>query len=134
MKAVLPDDLRDLFSKAGYSNSWYQYVKAGDWLVLLLSGALVVLSYTLLWRGGVADRAIVKRDGQTIIEISLNSARKTSVEGPLGTTVIEVQPGRARVFFRPRSAPVLCAARLAHARRCCGYLCAESHHAAIEWP
>lgn len=101
MKVVLPDDLRDLFSKAGYSHSWYQYVKAGDWLVLLLSGALVVLSYTLLWRGGVADRAIVKRDGQTIIEISLNSASKTSVEGPLGTTVIEVQPGRARVFSDP---------------------------------
>jgi hypothetical protein len=101
MKAVLPDDLRKIFSKAGSSGSWHKYLKVGDWLVLLLSCALVVLSYTLLWRGGVADRAIVKRDGQTIIEISLNSARKTRVEGPLGTTVIEVQPGRARVFSDP---------------------------------
>lgn len=101
MKAVLPDDLRKIFSKAGSSGSWHKYLKVGDWLVLLLSCALVVSSYTLLWRGGVADRAIVKRDGQTIIEISLNSARKTRVEGPLGTTVIEVQPGRARVFSDP---------------------------------
>ncbi|MDO9273760.1 MAG: NusG domain II-containing protein [Rugosibacter sp.] len=101
MKAVLPDDLRKIFSKAGYSGSWHKYLKVGDWLVLFLSCALVVLFYTLLWRGGVADRAIVKRDGQTIIEISLNSASKTRVEGPLGTTVIEVQPGRARVFSDP---------------------------------
>ncbi|MDO8313779.1 MAG: NusG domain II-containing protein [Rugosibacter sp.] len=101
MKAVLPDDLCKIFSKAGSSGSWHKYLKVGDWLVLLLSCALVVSSYTLLWRGGVADRAIVKRDGQTIIEISLNSARKTRVEGPLGTTVIEVQPGRARVFSDP---------------------------------
>ena len=101
MKAVLPDDLRKIFSKAGSSGSWHKYLKVGDWLVLFLSCALVVLSYTLLWRGGVADRAIVKRDGQTIIEISLNSASKTRVEGPLGTTVIEVQPGRARVFSDP---------------------------------
>lgn len=101
MKAVLPDDLRDIFSKAGYLSSWYQYFKAGDWLVLLLGCAVVVFLYALLWRGGVADRAIVKRDGKTVIEISLNSARKISVEGPLGTTVIEVQPGRARVFSDP---------------------------------
>ncbi|TAJ22944.1 MAG: NusG domain II-containing protein [Rugosibacter sp.] len=101
MKAVLPDDLREIFSKAGYSGSWHKYLKVGDWLVLFLSCALVVLSYTLLWRGGVADRAIVKRDGQTIIEISLNSASKTRVVGPLGTTVIEVQPGRVRVFSDP---------------------------------
>jgi hypothetical protein len=41
------------------------YLKVGDWLLLLLSCALVAASYPLLWRGGVADRAIVKRDGQT---------------------------------------------------------------------
>lgn len=101
MKAVLPDDLRDIFSKAGSLGSWHKHLKAGDWAVLFFSGALVVFLYMLLWCGGVADRAIVKRDGKTIIEISLNSARKTSVEGPLGATVIEVQPGRARVFSDP---------------------------------
>ncbi|WP_202635680.1 NusG domain II-containing protein [Rugosibacter aromaticivorans] len=105
MKAVLPDDLREIFSEARHesrnSGSWHKYLKAGDWLVLLVSGALVVFSYALLWRGGVADRAIVKRDGKTVIELSLNSARKARVEGPLGTTVIEVQPGRARVFSDP---------------------------------
>ena len=102
MKAVLPDDLRDILGKAGASlGLWHKHLKAGDWVVLLFSGALVVSLYMLLWRGDMADRAIVKRDGKTIIEISLNSAGKTRVGGPLGTTVIEVQPGRARIFSDP---------------------------------
>ena len=101
MKAVLPDDLREVFSKAGSLGSWHKHLKAGDWVVLFFSCVLVVFLYTLLWRGGVADRAIVKRDGKTVIEISLNDSRKASVDGPLGATVIEVQPGRARVLSDP---------------------------------
>ncbi|MGB4765601.1 MAG: NusG domain II-containing protein, partial [Rugosibacter sp.] len=83
--------------------AWHQALKVGDWLVLLLGSIAVASSYTLLWRGGVADRAIVQRDGKTIVELSLNSARKVSVDGALGVTVIEVQPGRARVLSDPGS-------------------------------
>lgn len=107
MKAGLPDDLRALFNAAWRGGeavqAWHQALKVGDWLVLLLGSIVVVSSYTLLWRGGAADRAIVKRDGKTIVELSLNSARKVSVDGALGVTVIEVQPGRARVLSDPGS-------------------------------
>jgi hypothetical protein len=40
---------------------------------------LVAASYPLLWRGGVADRAIVKRDGQLVTELALNIPRKYEV-------------------------------------------------------
>ncbi|MBH1961149.1 MAG: NusG domain II-containing protein [Rhodocyclales bacterium] len=107
MKAGLPDDLRALFNAAWRGGeavqAWHQALKVGDWLVLLLGSIAVASSYTLLWRGGVADRAIVQRDGKTIVELSLNSARKVSVDGALGVTVIEVQPGRARVLSDPGS-------------------------------
>jgi hypothetical protein len=76
-------------------------LRPGDWLLLLVSAALVAVSYPLLWRGGVADRAIVKRDGQLVTELALNVPRRFEVEGAIGTTVIEVQPGRARVLSDP---------------------------------
>ncbi|MCK9989088.1 MAG: NusG domain II-containing protein [Rugosibacter sp.] len=105
MKDRLPDDLRALFNAAWRggeaARAWHQELKAGDWLVLLLGSIAVACSCALLWRGGVADRAIVQRDGKTVVELSLDSARKVPVDGALGVTVIEVQPGRARVLSDP---------------------------------
>ncbi|OHC65307.1 MAG: hypothetical protein A2045_09840 [Rhodocyclales bacterium GWA2_65_20] len=80
---------------------WRTLLKPGDWVLLVVAGALVAMSYPLLWRGGTADRAIVKRDGQVVTELALNVARKYEVTGAIGTTLIEVQPGRARVLSDP---------------------------------
>ena len=98
-----PDGLRELLRTAAGAGSgpWHQLLRPGDWLLLLVSVALVAASYPLLWRGGVADRAIVKRDGQVVTELALNVPRRFQVEGAIGTTVIEVQPGRARVLSDP---------------------------------
>ena len=99
----IPDGLRELLAHAAGEGHtpWRSLLKAGDWLLLLAVGVLVAASYPLLWRGGVADRAIVKRDGQLVTELALNVARKYEVTGAIGTTVIEVQPGRARVLSDP---------------------------------
>lgn len=99
----LPEDLRGLLRAAGTAGhvSWREMLRPGDWLLLLCALALVAASYPLLWRGGVADRAIVKRDGQVVTELALNSPRRYEVEGAIGTTVIEIQPGRARVLADP---------------------------------
>ncbi len=103
MNDSLPDGLRELLKTAAGAGSgpWHQLLRPGDWLLLLLSTALVIASYPMLWRGGVADRAIVKRDGQVVTELALNVPRRFEVEGAIGTTVIEVQPGRARVLSDP---------------------------------
>ena len=103
MNERLPEGLRELFQAAvgpGHG-PWRGLFRPGDWLLVLLSAALVAASYPLLWRGGVADRAIVKRDGQVVTELALNTPRRYEVEGAIGTTVIEVQPGRARVLSDP---------------------------------
>ena len=99
----LPDGLRELLAQATGAGQppWRSQLKPGDWLLLLAAAALVAASFPLLWRGGVADRAIVKRDGQLVTELALNVARKYEVTGAIGTTVIEVQPGRARVLSDP---------------------------------
>jgi hypothetical protein len=103
MRDRIPDGLRELLAHAAGEGHapWRSLLKAGDWLLLLAVGVLVAASYPLLWRGGVADRAIVKRDGQLVTELALNVARKYEVTGAIGTTVIEVQPGRARVLSDP---------------------------------
>ena len=103
MKGTVPDSLRELLAHAAGEGHapWRTLLKPGDWLLLLAAGSLVAASYPLLWRGGTADRAIVKRDGQLVTELALNVARKYPVTGAIGTTVIEVQPGRARVLSDP---------------------------------
>lgn len=103
MKERIPDGLRELLAHATGAGHrpWRTLLKPGDWLLLLVAALVVAASYPLLWRGGVADRAIVKRDGQLVTELALNAPRKYSVAGAIGTTVIEVQPGRARVLSDP---------------------------------
>ena len=80
---------------------WLGLVRPGDWLVMLAGLAAVGASVPLLWRAGAADLAVVKRDGTVVAELPLTQARRLDVAGPLGTTVIEVQPGRARVASDP---------------------------------
>ena len=103
MNPQIPDGLRELLALAAGAGQapWRTLLRPGDWLLLLCCAALVAASYPLLWRGGVADRAIVKRDGRLVTELALNVARKYEVTGAIGTTVIEVQPGRARVLSDP---------------------------------
>ncbi len=103
MNERIPDGLRELLTHAAGAEHapWGTLLKPGDWLLLLAAAVAVAASYPLLWRGGVADRAIVKLDGQLVTELALNTPRKYEVTGAIGTTVIEVQPGRARVLSDP---------------------------------
>ncbi|MDA8256239.1 MAG: NusG domain II-containing protein [Betaproteobacteria bacterium] len=103
MTERIPDGLRELLTHAAGAGHlpWRALFKPGDWLLLLCAAALVAASFPLLWRGGVADRAIVRRDGQVVTELALNLPRKYEVTGAIGTTVIEVRPGRARVLSDP---------------------------------
>lgn len=80
---------------------WLSLLHPGDWLVALAALAAVAVSFPLLWRGGPAEKAVVKRDGTVVAELPLNISKRIEVQGALGTSVIEVQPGRARVAADP---------------------------------
>ena len=49
----------------------------------------------------MADRAIVRQEGRVFAEIDLKARKQIEVPGPLGTTLIAVEPGRARVVSDP---------------------------------
>ncbi len=76
-------------------------VRAGDWVVIALAVVVVVASFPFLWRGGPAERVVVRLDGHIVGEYPLTAKRRVDVAGPLGTTVVEVEPGRARVLSDP---------------------------------
>lgn len=80
---------------------WLVLIRPGDWLVILAAAGLVGASVPVFWQGGMADRAIIRQEGKVFAEVDLRTKQKFEVSGPLGTTLIAVEPGRARVVSDP---------------------------------
>jgi hypothetical protein len=80
---------------------WLALMRPGDWLVVLGGIALVGASIPFFWQGGLAEKAVVRQNGQVFAEIDLRAPRQIEVPGPLGTTLIAVEPGRVRVVSDP---------------------------------
>jgi hypothetical protein len=80
---------------------WLAFLRPGDWLVIAGGAGLVGITLPLLWQGGFADRAIIRQDGQVFAEVDLASRRDLAVPGPLGTTLVAIEPGRARIVADP---------------------------------
>jgi len=81
--------------------AWARHLRVGDGLVLAAALAFRVGSALSLWQGGRPDKAIIKAGGKVFAEVDLAVPRVVEVPGPLGSTRIEVQPGRARVAADP---------------------------------
>ena len=81
--------------------NWLELVKAGDVLLALVVAIATAAAFPLLWQGGLADRAVVRQGGQVFAELDLHARRTLSVPGPLGNTLIAIEPGRARVVSDP---------------------------------
>lgn len=80
---------------------WLSLLQGGDWILLSCATLAVGISFPLLWQSGPAARAVVRVDGRIVAELPLNAPRRLEVAGALGATIIEVQPGRARVLSDP---------------------------------
>lgn len=80
---------------------WLALLRPGDWSVVALGALLVAASFPYVWSGGKPARAVVRLDGKVVAEFPLTAPRRYAVTGPLGETVIEIAPGRARVLSDP---------------------------------
>ncbi|MBK7686400.1 MAG: NusG domain II-containing protein [Rhodocyclaceae bacterium] len=91
--------------KTGYlwhpGHAWLACLRVGDGLTVVLATGVVVLLFATLWTTSRADRAIVRQGGELIAEIALTAPRRVEVVGPIGTSVIEIASGRARVLADP---------------------------------
>lgn len=81
--------------------TWAACMRGGDVLVLVAALGVCLASALSLWQGGRPDKAVIKAGGRTFAEVSLSAPAIIDVPGPLGTTRIEIQPGRARVATDP---------------------------------
>jgi hypothetical protein len=80
---------------------WSAYLRPGDLLTVLLAIGVVLTLFATLWRNDRADRAIIRQDGKVVAELPLTATRSIEVSGPIGTTVIDVRAGSARVRSDP---------------------------------
>ena len=80
---------------------WVGLFKSGDWLLVILGLCVCAASLPLAWRGGVAEKAIVKRAGEVFSELDLARNRRIEVPGPLGMTTVVVDQRRVRVAADP---------------------------------
>ena len=76
-------------------------LRAGDVGVLLIGAGFVVGLTVLAWGGPRGDTAVIRAAGQIVNTMPLTHAHTIAVDGPLGTTQIEIEPGRARVAADP---------------------------------
>ena len=80
---------------------WQTLLRPGDYFVMMAAVMFCLVSAFLLWRGGAPEKAMVRSGGRIVAEVSLSHAQHLEVSGRLGITVIEIEPGRARVQSDP---------------------------------
>jgi hypothetical protein len=76
-------------------------LRAGDVGVLLGGSGLVVALTLFAWGDDQGDTAVIRAAGQVVRTTALTHAQRFSINGPLGATQIEIEPGRARVAADP---------------------------------
>ncbi|CAG1007861.1 hypothetical protein BURK2_03657 [Burkholderiales bacterium] len=76
-------------------------LRLGDWGVLATVLALIAVS--LAWRpaGGSAEKVRIRAGASVYAEFDPKLTRRLEVPGPLGTTVVEIAQGRARIASDP---------------------------------
>ncbi len=77
------------------------YLKPGDWLVIVVGMISVAALFSQLWGGGAGSEIIIRSGGKVVAEALLNRNRDFEIQGPLGTTVIQVKDRRVRVARDP---------------------------------
>jgi hypothetical protein len=78
-----------------------ELIRSGDWFVLVLSLALVVILFTHFWLSPAGQKLLIKRGGEVFLTASLARPFTVAVPGPLGMTQVEVDNHRARVVSDP---------------------------------
>ena len=55
---------------------WLALLRPGDWLLVLVALLVCVLSFPLAWRGGAAEKAVIRRGGELFAELPLSRNRR----------------------------------------------------------
>jgi hypothetical protein len=78
-----------------------QYVKAGDWWVLLVASVCLVIFTLKVWGGERAEKAVIRSGGHIFLETSLSINQQIEVPGPLGLSLIVIENRKVRIAKDP---------------------------------
>jgi hypothetical protein len=83
---------------------WLQLLRPGDAMVIGLGITCCVLAFVRFWSPAAVERAVIRQGGDVVAEFKLGPGTPSQllpVNGPLGTTLIEIEGVRARVRSDP---------------------------------
>lgn len=73
----------------------------GDWLIIALSSAVIIILFATLWQGGSAARVQIRAGNTVIGTYSLNQDKTLHVHGALGEAIIIIHQGKVRFQRSP---------------------------------
>lgn len=79
-------------------------MRPGDWLAIAGGLAATVATAANQWGQAAPAQAQVRLDGRVVAELPLSGKHRVEIDGALarqGRTVVEVEPGRARIAADP---------------------------------
>ncbi|MBU1447143.1 MAG: NusG domain II-containing protein [Gammaproteobacteria bacterium] len=82
-------------------HSFLHDLRLGDWLTLLAGGLCIILISNKVWNGGIADTAVIRSGGKVFSSVPLSRDQHIEVLGPLGTSIITIEKGKARITSDP---------------------------------
>lgn len=83
------------------ATSFLRDLRLGDWLTLLAGGLCIILLTDKTWNGGIADTAVIRSGGKVFSSVPLSRDQQIEVPGPLGTSIITIEKGKARISSDP---------------------------------
>jgi hypothetical protein len=94
-----------MYQQKSSSNPQFFAVKhkllLGDWLVMIMSLAVIFWMFQTFWHASPAAKVQVRLANQVVGTYSLNQQREIHVHGPLGESVIAIRDGQARFLKSP---------------------------------
>lgn len=84
-----------------YINTNLQFLRVGDWLVMLAGVVLVTVLFKTLWTNEHAAKVQIRLGERIYGTYSLNQQRDIHVHGELGETTVSIVQGKARFAKSP---------------------------------
>lgn len=80
---------------------WWQRLTPFDRKLAAILALAVLGSFLLPLQQGRGARVLVERDSRTIFTADLQRDQQVELKGPLGTTVLRIEAGSARIISSP---------------------------------
>lgn len=90
-----------MFNLKHFIKTNLQFLRIGDWLVMLAGLGLVIILFNTLWTNEQATKVQIRVGDNIYGTYSLNQQRDIHVKGKLGETTISIAQGKARFVKSP---------------------------------